>query len=157
MNNVVLIGRLTRDPEVRYTGDQMAIASFTLAIDRIYRSGDGEKQTDFPRVVTFGKQAELCERYLAKGRLVAVQGSVRTGSYKNKEGVTVYTTDVAADRVQFLEWGDKTNRSSDPAFGYEKPHFEQPPSEKSFGGGFQAPDLPEGFTALDDDDDDIPF
>ena len=156
MNSVVLIGRLTHDPEVRYTGDQMAIASFSLAIDRAYRSKDGEKQTDFPRIKAFGKTAELCERYIAKGRLVAVQGSIQTGSYKNKEGVTVYTTDVVADRVQFLEWGDKPSRGADAAFGYEKPGFEQPPSEKSFSGNFQAPDLPEGFTALDDDDD-IPF
>jgi single-strand DNA-binding protein len=156
MNNVVLIGRLTRDPEVRYTGEQMAVASFSLAIDRSYQPKDGEKQTDFPRVITFGKTAELCERYLVKGRMVAVLGSIRTGSYKNKEGVTVYTTDVAADRVQFLDWGDKAGRGSEPAFGQEKPQYERPQAEKTFGGGFQAPDLPEGFTALDDDED-IPF
>lgn len=104
MNSVVLIGRLTRDPEVRYTaGTQMAVAKFSIAIDRPTRAG-GEKQTDFPRITVFGKQAENCEKYLAKGRLVGIQGRIQTGSYQNKDGVTVYTTDVIADRVQFLEF-----------------------------------------------------
>ena len=90
MNSVVLIGRLTRDPEVRYTaGTQMAVCTFTVAIDRPVRAG-GEKQTDFPRVTVFGKQAENCERFLAKGRLVGVQGRLQTGSYTNKDGATVY-------------------------------------------------------------------
>ena len=98
MNSVVLIGRLTRDPEVRYTaGTQMAVAKFSIAIDRPTRAG-GEKQTDFPRIT------ENCEKYLAKGRLVGIQGRIQTGSYQNKDGVTVYTTDVIADRVQFLEF-----------------------------------------------------
>lgn len=107
MNSVVLIGRLTRDPEVRYTsGTQMAVCTFTVAIDRPVKK-DGEKQADFPRVICFGKQAENCERFLAKGRLVGVQGRLQTGSYTNKDGATVYTTDVVADRVEFLEWGDR--------------------------------------------------
>lgn len=107
MNNVVLIGRLTKDPEVRYTSNtQMAVATFTIAIDRPVRAG-GEKQTDFPRVTVFGKQAESCERFLAKGRLVGVQGRLQTGSYINKDRATVYTTDVIADRVEFLEFGEK--------------------------------------------------
>ena len=133
MNSVVLIGRLTKDPEVRYVAEtQLAVASFTVAIDRPVRDGK-EKQTDFPRVTVFGKQAESCEKYLAKGRLVGVQGRIQTGSYKNKEGVTVYTTDVVADRVEFLEWGDKKESDS---------------PRQSFG-------VPEGFQALEDDD--IPF
>ena len=94
MNSVVLIGRLTRDPELRYTaGTQMAVATFTLAIDRPVRAG-GERQTDFPRVTVFGKQAENCERYLDKGRQVAVQGRIQTGSYKTQTGETRYTTEV---------------------------------------------------------------
>ena len=112
MNNVTLIGRLTKDPEIRYTsGTQMCIATFTVAIDRPVKAG-GEKQTDFPRITVFGKQAENCERYLAKGRLVGVQGRIQTGSYQNKDGVTVYTTDVVADRVEFLEWGEKKEANS---------------------------------------------
>ena len=138
MNSVVLIGRLTRDPEIRYTaGTQMAVATFTVAIDRPVRAG-AEKQTDFPRVTVFGKQAENCERFLAKGRLVGVQGKIQTGSYTNKDGATVYTTDVVADRVEFLEWGERNERSAAP--------------RQSGMGGFDA--APEGFSAIDED---IPF
>ena len=109
MNTVNLIGRLTKDPEVRYTsGSQMAVATFTVAIDRPVKPG-AEKQTDFPRVTVFGKQAENCEKYLAKGRLVGISGRIQTGSYENKNGDKVYTTDVIANRVEFLEWGDKTD------------------------------------------------
>ena len=131
MNSVVLIGRLTRDPEVRYTAEtQLAVAKFSLAID----DGYGEKKkTNFPSIVTFGKTAESCEKFLAKGRLVCVQGKLQTGSYKNKEGVTVYTTDVVAERVEFLEWGDKGESSS--------PKIES--------------GIPDGFQAIEDDD--IPF
>ena len=141
MNSVVLIGRLTRDPEVRYTaGTQMAVCTFTVAIDRPVRAG-AEKQTDFPRVTVFGKQAENCERFLAKGRLVGVQGRIQTGSYTNKDGVTVYTTDVVADRVEFLEWGDRPSGqgSSSGQTQEAAPRFDA---------------APEGFSAIDED---IPF
>ena len=137
MNSVVLIGRLTRDPEVRYTaGTQTAVCTFTVAIDRPVRSGE-EKKTDFPRVTVFGKQAENCERFLKKGRLVAVQGRLQTGSYTNKDGATVYTTDVVADRVEFLEWGDKAGNSG--AMAQADDSQDQAPS---------------GFAAIDKD---IPF
>lgn len=103
MNSVVLIGRLTRDPEVRYTaGTQMAVCTFTVAIDRPVKAGS-EKQTDFPRVTCFGKQAENCERFLAKGRLVGVQGRIQTGSYTNKDGQRIYTTDVIVDEQEFAD------------------------------------------------------
>lgn len=136
MNNVVLIGRLTRDPEIRYTaGTQMAVATFTVAIDRPVRAG-AEKQTDFPRVTVFGKQAENCERFLAKGRLVGVQGRIQTGSYTNKDGQTVYTTDVVADRVEFLEWAKQSD------------------DERAANAAPSADYAPEGFSAIDED---IPF
>lgn len=115
MNIVALVGRLTKDPDVRYTaGTQMAVATFTLAIDRPIAK-DKEKQTDFPRIIVFGKQAENCERFLAKGRKVAIQGRIQTGSYQDKAGNTVYTTDVVADRVEFLEWGEKDGDSGKQA------------------------------------------
>ena len=127
MNSVVLIGRLTRDPEIRYISEsQMAVATFTVAIDRPVRSGQ-EKKTDFPRVTVFGRQAENCERFLAKGRLVGVQGRIQTGSYTNKDGVTVYTTDVVADRVEFLEWGDRNERAGG---GYQNQGRSQQPSKQ---------------------------
>ena len=104
MNIVTLIGRLTRDPELRYTSSQMAVCTFTLAVDRPTK---GEKKADFPRVQVFGKSAENCEKFLKKGMLCGVQGRLSTGSYQDKNGNTVYTTDVAADRVEFLEWAEK--------------------------------------------------
>jgi single-strand DNA-binding protein len=142
MNSVILIGRLTRDPELRYTAGQMAVANFTLAVDRPIRQ-DKEKQADFPQVTVFGKQAEACEKYLAKGRMAAVQGRIQTGSYKNREGATVYTTDVIAESVKFLERGDKT-REARGAGG--APAQSGAPSDP---GG--------GFAALDEDEEDIPF
>jgi single-strand DNA-binding protein len=136
MNNVVLIGRLTKDPELRYIPQsETAVANFTLAVDRPMAK---EKTADFIRVVAFGKTAELCERFLAKGRLVGVQGRIQTGSYKTQSGETRYTTEVYADRVEFLEWGDKNTSG----FGEQLPKAPQ--------------GIPEGFQALDDDDD-IPF
>lgn len=149
MNSVVLIGRLTRDPEIRYTANtQMAVASFTVAIDRPVRAG-GEKQTDFPRVTVFGKQAENCEKYLAKGRLVGVQGRLQTGSYQNKDGVTVYTTDVVADRVEFLEWGDRPSNNGGGNFAPRQ----NTSSNNSFGGGMPE-EMPDSFQAIDED---VPF
>lgn len=112
MNSVVLIGRLTKDPELRYTsGTQMAVATFTLAIDRGKDKNGESKGADFPRVMVFGKSAENCEKFLKKGRLVGIQGRIRTGSYENDYGNKVYTTDVIADRVEFLEWGDRPQGS----------------------------------------------
>lgn len=126
MNSVVLIGRLTKDPEVRYISkSQTAVANFTLAIDRPVRQG-AEKQADFPHITVFGRQAENCERFLSKGMKAAVQGRIQTGSYKDRNGQTVYTTDVVAERVEFLEWGNN-------------------------GGGHNQESAPEGFMAMDED------
>lgn len=109
MNNVSLVGRLTRDPELRYTSESsMAVARFSIAIDRPSKK-DGEKQTDFPNIVVFGKQAESCERFLSKGRQVGIQGRIQTGSYTNKDGVKVYTTDVVANYVEFLGGREEKN------------------------------------------------
>lgn len=110
MNNVILIGRTTREIELRYTTSQTAVARFSLAVERPVK--DGEKKADFPNIIVFGKQAENCEKYLAKGRKVAVQGRLQTGSYEDKDGKRVYTTDVIAERVEFLEWGDSRTEES---------------------------------------------
>jgi single-strand DNA-binding protein len=133
----------------------MAIASFSLAIDRPVAAGK-EKQADFPRVTVFGKQAETCERYLAKGRMVAVQGRIRTGSYKNREGATVYTTEVVADRVEFIDWGDRGAGSGGGGFDRGGASFDAPSGPDAMPSSRDS-EIPEGFTALDDDDDDIPF
>ena len=101
MNKVIFIGRLTKDPVVR-AGENAKIANFSLAIDRYSKSE--EKQTDFPRITVFGKQAENAEKYLKKGQLVCVEASVRTGQFTNKDGEKVYTTDFIADKVEYLSW-----------------------------------------------------
>ena len=100
MNNVVLIGRLTKDPELAYGGQNsdIAVCRFTLAVDRPTQ----DKAADFIRIVVFRKQAENAKQYLAKGRQCAVEGRIQTGRYKDREGKTVYTTDVVANRVEFL-------------------------------------------------------
>lgn len=107
MNKVILIGRLTRDPEVRYSAGEgsMAIATYTLAVDRRRRQNAGpEEQTaDFIRCTAFGRNGEFAEKYLKKGTKILVQGRIQTGSYTNKDGQTVYTTDVVVDEHEFVE------------------------------------------------------
>lgn len=124
MNNVILIGRLTNSPELRYTqgNNQMAVCKFNLAIDRGKDSKGNDKGADFPRVTVFGKQGENASKYLEKGRLVAIQGRIQTGSYKDKEGKTVYTTDVIAEKVKYLEYsGNANNQDNESAPLEESP------------------------------------
>jgi single-strand DNA-binding protein len=123
----------------------MAVANFTMAIDKgLTREkkqefeSQGRPTADFIRIVVWGKQAENCSQYLSKGKLVAIQGSIQTGSYKTQTGETRYTTEVLANRVEFLEWGEKTassNKNDDFSFG---------------SGGF------DDYQAIEDDDD-VPF
>ena len=105
MNKVILMGRLTRDPDVRYsTGErQMTIARYTLAVDRRRRSNDGEQTADFISCVAFDRNAEFAEKYLKQGTKVAVTGRIQTGSYTNKDGQKVYTTDVVIEECEFAE------------------------------------------------------
>ena len=105
MNKVILMGRLTRDPEVRYTQGETpsAIARYSLAVDRRIRSNNNENNTDFINIVAFGKAGEFAEKYFRKGTKVLITGRIQTGSYTNKEGVKVYTTDVVAEDQEFAE------------------------------------------------------
>lgn len=153
MNNVVLIGRLTRDPELSYTPNtQTAVTRFTLAVDRPKRSGE-DAGADFIRITVWGRQAETCDRYLSKGRQVAVLGRIQTGSYKNREGVTVYTTDVVADRVEFL--GSSQGGQAVGSMGsYSRDNNE---TNDTTGSGFsqsqevgEFDDVPDTFQAIDD-------
>lgn len=115
MNKVVLIGRLTRDPELRYTSSNIPSARFTLAVNRPFQNQNGERETDFINVVVWRRQAENVGKYVKKGSLVAVEGRIQTGSYE-KDGQRVFTTDVVADNVQFLDNKSQTqtdNGSSD--------------------------------------------
>lgn len=102
MNKVIIVGRFTRDPEVRYTANNTCYASFSIAVDRRYKQ-DGQPTADFPRVIAWGKTAEFIEKYFRKGMKIAIDGRIQTGSYKNNDGQTIYTTDVVAENVEFVE------------------------------------------------------
>ena len=146
MNKVILMGRLTRDPEVRYSqGDNaMAIARYTLAVDRRFNRNSEEQAADFINCVVFGKGGEFAEKYFRKGTKVVVSGRIQTGSYTNKDGVKVYTTEVVAEDQEFAE--SKNNSSADGGFasGNNKPEPAVPA-----GDGFM--NIPDGI------DEELPF
>ena len=101
MNNIILCGRLTKEPEVKTVKDGLKIASFTLAIDRPVKKGS-TKETDFIRITTFGKLADIAEKYLEKGKYALIRGRIQTGSYKKEDGSTTYTTDVIAEEIKLI-------------------------------------------------------
>lgn len=141
MNSVVLIGRLCADPELSYTPNtQTACCRFTLAVDRPKRQGE-DQGADFIRITVWGAQGENCDRYLAKGRQAAVHGRIQTGSYKNRDGQTVYTTDVVADRVEFLGSAGGENSASGGRNPQNGRTAQTAPQNGDFG----------GFTTMDED------
>lgn len=103
LNRIVLIGRLTRDPELRYTPNGIAVANFSLAVDRPYTNQQGERETDFINIVVWRKLAETCANHLGKGRLVAVDGSLQVRSYETQEGQRRIVAEVVAENVRFLD------------------------------------------------------
>ena len=103
MNLTVLVGRLTKDPELRMTQSQNAVCSFTLAVDRKYKDASGERQTDFINCVAWRKTAELIEKYVKKGHRLGVIGSIQTRNYDDKDGRRVYVTEVVVDEIEFLQ------------------------------------------------------
>ena len=123
MNKCELIGRPTADPDVRYNNDQMCIARFTLAVDRRFKK-EGQQSADFISCVAFGKQGEFIEKYIKQGTKVAVAGRIQTGSYTNKDGMKVYTTDVVVEEIEFCE----SKKSK------ENENLQEPPVEGA--GGF---------------------
>lgn len=102
MNKALLVGRFTRDPEVRYSDGGTSIARFTLAVDRRFKQ-EGGQQADFISCIAFGKTADFIEKYFKQGMRIGLEGRIQTGSYTNKDGVKVYTTDVVAENVEFVE------------------------------------------------------
>ena len=114
MNKIILIGRLTRDPEVRYTTSNRAVAQFTIAIDRPFTKEDGTKDTDFINIVAWDNLGENAGKYLAKGRLVAVEGRLQIRNYENNEGRRVYVSEVVANNIQFLESNRNNNVDNIP-------------------------------------------
>ncbi|SYX84648.1 single-stranded DNA-binding protein [Paenibacillus alvei] len=142
LNRVILIGRLTRDPDLRYTPNGVAVTQFTLAVDRPFSSQGGEREADFIPVVTWRQLAETCANYLRKGRLTAVEGRIQVRNYDNSEGKRVYVTEIIADNVRFLE-SNRIDRNDDRQQQHENTQSRDP-----FGnsGG-----------PIDISDDDLPF
>ena len=149
MNRVILKGRRTRDPNISYSqgGDNMAIARFTLAVDRRGRRQDGADQqnADFIGCVCFGRQAEFAEKYLRQGTKVAVTGRIQTGSYTNKDGQKVYTTDVVLDDIEFAE-SKNSQGGGESNYSYQAPSR---PAPSAAGDGFM--NIPDGI------DEELPF
>ena len=114
MNSVQLIGRLTRDPEIRYTDGGASIARFGLAVDRRFKQENGA-DADFINIVSFGKTAEFIEKYFHKGMKIALNGRIQTGSYTDKDGKKVYTTDIVAENVEFCESKGNSANNDAPA------------------------------------------
>lgn len=141
MNKVILVGRLTKDPEVRYSGEEnaLAVARYTVAVDRRFKR-DGEPTADFIPCVVFGRSAEFAEKYFRQGMRVSVSGRIQTGSYTNKDGMKVYTTDVIVEEQEFAE--SRTEREANRG-------VHQQAATKAAGDGFM--NIPEGI------DEELPF
>lgn len=139
LNRVILIGRLTKDPELKYTPNGLAVASFTLAVDRFRSNAQGERETDFIPIVVWQKQAENCANYLGKGSLAAVDGRLQIRSYDGKDGIRRWATEVIAENVRFLDRRGEGRSPSSSAL-----------SNESMGMDSLGSDI--GFT-----DEDIPF
>lgn len=122
MNRVELVGRLTRDPELRHTSNGTATCNITVAIDRM-PDQNGNRTADFIPVVTWNRQAENIAKYLSKGRLVAVEGRIQTRNYEDKDGKRVYVTEVIASNVQFLESRNSSSNSSDNSYSQPMPDY----------------------------------
>ena len=145
MNKVILMGRLTRDPEVRYSQGEnaTAVARYSLAVDRRFRR-EGEPTADFINCVAFGRAAEFAERYLRQGTKIAVTGRIQTGSYTNRDGAKVYTTDVVVEEQEFAEG---KNASATPSNNFQA--SPAPAPSTGFGDGFM--NIPDGI------DEELPF
>lgn len=157
MNQVVLMGRLTRDPEVRYTTGEnaLAVARYTLAVDRRFKR-DGEPTADFINCVAFGRTAEFAEKYFHQGIKIAVTGRIQTGSYTNKDGNKVYTTDIVVENQEFAE-SKAASESNGASAGYSAPAHASAPAPQA--SAAPAPDTSgDGFMNIPDGiDEELPF
>lgn len=128
LNRAILIGRLTKDPEVKYMQNGTPVASFTLAVDRTFKNKDGQKEADFIPIVAWRKTAELCEKYLTKGSQIAVVGRIQPRSYDAADGSKKYTTEIVADEVHFIGGKSDTTQSQcvkNDDFGVPMEGFEE--------------------------------
>jgi single-strand DNA-binding protein len=160
MNRIVLIGRLTRDPELRYTPNGVAVTTFTLAVDRPFSNNQGEREADFINIVTWRGLAETCANYLKKGRLTAAEGRLQIRNYENNEGKKVYVSEVVADNVRFLEstqsgqQGSGNQSGSNNQYGSKQ---ESNQSKQNNNNRFNDDPFANDGKPIDISDDDLPF
>jgi len=159
LNRVVLIGRLTQDPELRYTNSGTAVATFTLAVDRIRPNQAGERETDFIKIVVWQKQAELCAQYLHKGRLAAVDGRLQVRSFDNRDGQRVWMTEVVAESVRFLDRADSQNSTNMYGNQQRQPAGQNTsrPGDSNQSPQFEDDPFADDSQTIDISDDDLPF
>lgn len=151
LNRTVLVGRLTKDPELRSTPNGVNVGTFTLAVNRTFTNAQGEREADFINVVVFKKQAENVKNYLSKGLLAGVDGRLQTRSYDNKDGQRVFVTEVVADSVQFLE---PKNNNQQPNNNYQQQNnaYNAPQNRQQSNNPFANANAP-----IDISSDDLPF
>ena len=155
LNRIILMGRLTRDPELRRTQSGTAVTSFSLAVDRDFKNQSGEKETDFIDVVAWRQTAEFVCNYFSKGRMAVVEGRLQIRDWKDRDGNNRRSAEVQADNVYF---GD--SKRDNAGGGYDAPPAYGMPAygQQSAGGGYSAPTgEPSGFAELDDQDGELPF
>lgn len=162
INRVVLVGRITKDPDLRYSPSGVPMARFTLAVNRPFSNQQGEKEADFVGCVAFRKQAENLANFIKKGGLIGIEGRIQTGSYEGQDGKRVFTTDVVADSIQFLEKrgdsSDSQNTSNQQNntgnYGGGQPSYNNPPQQQ-YGGspGYQQnqPPQQQNYSRMDED------
>jgi single-strand DNA-binding protein len=156
INRTVLVGRLTKDPELKYTASNIAFARFTIAVNRTFAGPSGEREADFIQCIAWRKQAENLARFVHKGSLIGVEGRIQTGSYDDKDGTRRYTTDVVCDSVQFLEPKGENQQQSgyqkDREFtnDYRQDFYDERKSQ-------QQPTRRESTPVIDVTEDDLPF
>ena len=149
LNSVCLVGRLTRDPELKYTGNNIAVASFSLAVNRNFKDANGERETDFINCVIWRQQAENLANWAKKGALIGITGRIQTRSYENQQGQRVYVTEVVAENFQMLE-SRAAREGSNANGGYNQPQ-QAPNHSKNNGSPFG------NSNPMDIQDSDLPF
>jgi len=142
LNKAIIIGRLTRDPELRYTPNGIAVATFTVAVDRPFENQQGKREADFIKTVAWRKLGEICANNLGKGRLVAVEGRLQIRTYQAEDGTNRQVAEVIAENVRFLDWpkDQQSNNNGQAVRNQSQSHPQASSMDEPFGSGFDFPD-----------------
>ena len=157
MNKVFLIGRLTRDPELRYTGNNTPVASFSLAVNRNFTNQQGEREADFFNITVWRKQAENVKNYLSQGSQVAVEGRLQTRNYEDKDGQKRYVTEVVADNVEFLGSKNSSNNNSNGSHNDEPTPYDFGDEKEPKGTDVDSNPFADFGSSIEISDDELPF